>query len=74
MSKIVSLRRSGFFKNYYNERAIKRIRLFFFILLMCRFVYMVKTGQINPFPYISQLMSSEEGRMFMQHFLFYNNY
>jgi hypothetical protein len=74
MSKVISLKRSGLFKNYYNERAMKRIRLFFFILLICRFVYMVKTGKINPLPYISQIMSTEEGRMLMQHFLFCNNY
>jgi hypothetical protein len=74
MSRVLSLRKAGLFKNYYNNRSINKIRMFFFILLMCRFVYMVKTGQINPIPYVSQIMQSEEGRMFIQHFLLYNNY
>jgi hypothetical protein len=73
--KVVSLRRSGLLTSYYNKKFEKKIIFFFFVLGMLRFFYMVKTKQIDPIPFVSDLMRTEEGRMMVEQFLFcnYNN-
>jgi len=72
--KLLSLKKSGFLKSYYEQKSYrnlqKKFAFFLFILGMMRFFYMVKTKQINPFPFISDLMRTEEGRMMVSQFLF----
>ena len=72
--KVVSLKRSGILKSYYEKKLYrnleKKIIFFFFVLGMIRFLYMVNTKQIDPFPFISDLMRTEEGRMMVSEFLF----
>jgi len=70
--RIVSLRRSGLLKSYFTKKFEKKIIFFFFVLGMMRFYYMVKMKQINPFPIISEMMQTDEGRVFIEQFLFYN--
>lgn len=67
--KIVSLKRSGLLNTYFSkkddERLKKTITFFIFALGMFRFIYLVKIKQINPVPYILQLMNHEHGRQFL---------
>lgn len=67
--KIVSLRQSGLLNKYFSNRVQERnnkvISFFIFILLMFRFMYLVKTKQINPVPHIMHLMNNQYGRQLL---------
>jgi hypothetical protein len=67
--KIVSIRQSGLLNKYFSNKAQERnnkiISCFIFILGMFRFIYLAKTKQLNPVPYIMQLMNHEHGRQLL---------
>jgi len=73
--RVVSLRTKGLLRSFYEERRSRRCAYLIFVVMVFRFLYMVKTKQINPLPMITELMRTEEGRVFVEQILFsgYNN-
>jgi len=72
MSRVISLRESMIFKDYFQkrkqERAVRRVWFFIGMIFMARFLYLVKTRQINIFHYLPHILNHPYGKLFIQQF------